>query len=224
MSERFATLRPHAAGVLLRRLTDPVQRKGECRPKVRIDTAQGFRYEGTVLSIEDRPHGCAVLLEHERVGESTSILSYLTLYDPFHISIFDADAFVNLLRFGELTRWSDDAALSGLQTKRAFERTRTRLASAGLELSGVDALIVKSGLENNVVRDLTVALDEYVATTRTDTAGAEALLAIRTLALRFAEHSTPRVARDGTVLTIELDPKAGLDDKARFFSLLDQQL
>ena len=195
-------------------------------PKVRLDTLQGYSYEGAVLAVDERPGGTlSVLLEQdgERAGAGR-VLTYLDLVEPFHITVFGAEEWLSLLRFGAITRPTSDAPISPLVLRRLLEAAKQRFSSAfGLEFAVSDDLVGETSQANNLVRDVVDALSDYVAKTRLDPAGAEALKDVRKVLVRLGDGALV-AAKKGDAVEVGLDPREGMQASGELFELLDRAL
>jgi hypothetical protein len=227
--ERLAGIRARSAREILAWLGRRAEKaRGDAGagdlPRVRIDTPHAQSYEGVLLDLQEHASGCHALLARETPGGGSVQAVYLDLREPLQITILEPESFAGDLRFGDISRWSDDAAMSALQLKRCVEEAKKFFGDAGVLVDCDASLFAQEGVRGNCVRDVLEAMRRFFESNSRDEAGRKALGAIKTLRLSFAPGKTLAVSRADGGLRIDFDPGEGLPPKASFSESLDRAI
>ena len=186
-------------------------------PVVRLDVLVGS-YTGHVIDYQESSGLMTVLLLQSKeaqviqfnVSEST-VLTYLNLEQA--ISVVAPDS----------KRWSKDEGLSSLETKRLLQPVQVEIQGLiGIKLDVASELFGESGPANNVVRDVTFALAEYLRKNVTDPVALPALKQLKSITLRRSAGF--RVFREADALRVDFDPEGSIPRQEQFYASIDSSL
>lgn len=195
-------------------------------PRILIDTDQGIRYDGVLLGLQEHASGFSVLFAHDSMtsGAGKTNLSFLDLRLPFQITVLEAEDFLRILRFGAVPRWSEDENLTTLQLKRSLNDIQKNLLNTGIQLDIDDKLVSEENTQHNVIRDVAQNLMEFIEKNSSDAVGKKAIQNIKTIKIQFSHAAHLTASRDGSQISINLDPLEGLSRKEEFFDRISSCL